>query len=406
LFLCSFLLFCITLNAKLAPLHTPSTGEAVGTGDSYIVIFKEDTPLEVFEKHIETSKAMVGEEAFGFVYKTVFKGYSAKLNSAQLLTIRQNQFVDFVEVDQVVKASACVSGESGSWGQTRVSQQEVIDLDGNYYASGTGGAEVFSYIMDTGVYLAHSDFEGRARFGFKAEASWNDDDRHGHGTHVASTVGGKIYGIAKQTNIVAVKVLGDNGSGSWAGVIAGCDYVAAQHQQRGKPSTANMSLGGGFSAAVNAAVNSAVQMGVFFAIAAGNNNQNACNFSPASAANAMCVGSTEVDSLGETSIDVRSYFSNWGTCTHIYAPGTLITGAWIGNPNAIHTISGTSMAAPHVCGLGALLLGDNQNMSPSQVKASLQTAATKDVIDMECGSNTGCLSSPNLLGYNGCATSL
>jgi len=298
---------------------------------------------------------------------------------------------------------SCSEQEQGSWGQTRVCQ-ENIQLDDSYTADPQSGAGVVAYIVDTGILTTHNDFQGRATFGFKAESGWSNSDGNGHGTHVASTVGGKKYGIAKKVELVAVKVLGDNGSGSWAGVIAGIDYVADQHQRKGKPSTANLSLGGARNQAINLAVDAAVDSGVVFVVAAGNDNGDACLYSPASAPKAISVGATDIgDHINGNEVDIRSYFSNYGTCTHIYAPGSLITAAWIGSNTAVNTISGTSMASPHVCGLACLLLGVAPSLKPAEVKHQLQQGGNQNMIDMQCeGARPVCSQSPNILAYNGC----
>jgi len=297
---------------------------------------------------------------------------------------------------------SCSHELAGSWGQTRISE-ELINLDGSYTATHTGGVGVTAYIVDTGVYVQNNDFQGRATFGFKASPQWSNTDSNGHGTHVASTVGGKLYGVAKRVSIVAVKVLGDNGQGTNSGVIAGIDYVATQHMSKGKPSTANLSLGGGKSTALNAAVDAAVDFGVVFVVAAGNDNDNACDYSPASAKEAITVGSTDVGSnLQGNDEDIRSYFSNYGSCVDVFAPGSLIKAAWIGNVTATNTISGTSMASPHVCGVVALLIGDSPMMSPAQVRTAILGTSNKAMIDMLCEGVSECLKSPNFLAYNGC----
>jgi len=201
--------------------------------------------------------------------------------------------------------------------------------------------------------------------------------------------------------LVAVKVLGDNGSGSNSGVIAGIDYVAKQHKARGKKSTANMSLGGTKSTALNQAVAAAVASGVSFVVAAGNDDANACNYSPASAPDAITVGATDIGVTSGTEVDIRSSFSNFGPCVDIFAPGSLIKAAWIGSTTATRTISGTSMASPHVAGLASLLLGD-ESLTPKQVKDRLISTGNKNFIDLLCGSDSVCKQSPNVLGYNGC----
>jgi len=397
-------LFALLASSQLAPLYS-SDKDIID--NNYIVVFKNEMSTDAFEHQIENVKSLVGDD-MGHVYKTALRGFSAKLNADQLLSIRRNQYVEFVEVDQVVRAievteeeQQCSLEPSDSWGQTRVSQRQ-LKLNGQYFASVNGGKGVTAYIVDTGIYVANTDFQGRAVFGFKASPTWSNTDANGHGTHVASTVGGKLYGIAKNVNLVAVKVLGDNGSGSNSGVIAGIDYVAEQRQSTGKPSTANLSLGGGKSVAVNAAVDGAVAGGTTFVVAAGNDNSDACNYSPASAPDAITVGATDTADQGVTEIDVRSTFSNYGRCVDIFGPGTLIKAAWIGSTTATRTISGTSMASPHVCGVASLFLGDASSSTPAQIFRQMNTTSNRNMITMNCGLSSACSASPNSLVFNGC----
>lgn len=238
------------------------------------------------------------------------------------------------------------------------------------------------YIIDTGIYVEHNDFAGRATFGFKAERSWSETDKHGHGTHVSSTIVGEKFGVARKAHAVAVKVLGDNGSGSNSGVVAGVDWVVSQYKANKKPSVINMSLGGSTSVILNAAVDAAFEAGIVVVVAAGNEDYDACDGSPSGASQVITVGSTEKGKFilkilrfflknsninlfiakSPSSPDVRSYFSNWGPCVDVFAPGTGITAAWIGRPDATNTISGTSMASPHVAGVATLHLGENPNV--------------------------------------------
>jgi subtilisin family serine protease len=245
---------------------------------------------------------------------------------------------------------------------------------------------VTAYIIDTGIRLSHEQFGGRAVSGFDAVDGGSADDCNGHGTHVAGTVGGTTYGVAKSVRLVAVRVLGCNGSGSTSGVIAGIDWVTGNHAT-GAPAVANMSLGGGASTALDNAVNASINDGVTYAIAAGNSNANACNTSPARVPNAITVGAT-------TSSDARSSFSNYGTCLDVFAPGSSITSAWHTSNSATNTISGTSMAAPHVAGVAALALGAVPSDTPAAVRTKIVNSATQGVVG-----NPGS-GSPNLLLYS------
>jgi cerevisin len=258
-----------------------------------------------------------------------------------------------------------------------------------YLYNSIDGEGITAYIVDTGINIHHVDFEGRATWGATIPEGDADEDGNGHGTHVAGTIGGKIHGVAKKANLVAVKVLRSNGSGSMSDVVSGVQWVAEAHalavkeaqkasgSSKSKASVANMSLGGGFSRALNMAVNAAVDAGVHFAVAAGNDNRDACQYSPASAEKAITVGATTIT-------DDRAWFSNYGKCTDVFAPGHNIKSTWIGSKTATNTISGTSMASPHVCGLMAYLLSleeDPSAVTPKQLKDKIIELATRKIIN-------------------------
>jgi len=292
--------------------------------------------------------------------------------------------------------------QDSDWGLSRISSRP-IDTDGHYYYPPKAANSIDVYIIDTGIYTAHSDFEGRAIFGFKAETSWPNTDDDGHGTHVASTVAGKLYGVAKKANLIAVKVLGGDGTGSTAGVIAGVDWAVKRRKASGKNSIGNMSLGGGLSSLMNKAVNAASLAGVFMVVAAGNEDSDACFSSPASATDVICVGATDLGpgNRPDESLDVRAYFSNYGTCVDVFAPGTTILGAWIGSTTAKRTISGTSMASPHVAGVAALFLDQHPTLTFAQLREKVETVASIDMIEMNCA-DSACSRSPNLMLFSGC----
>lgn len=248
----------------------------------------------------------------------------------------------------------------------------------------------------SGILLTHQEFEGRALWGANFVNDGRNTDCNGHGTHVAGTVGGRTVGIARGVTLFAVKVLGCSGSGTSAGVISGIQWVAQNARSRGRKSVANMSLGGGYSATENRAVAAVVDAGVPFAVAAGNENQNACNTSPASEPKAITVGATYF--TGNYAQDIRASFSNWGTCVDIFAPGQNIKSAWIGSNSAYNTISGTSMASPHVCGVAALIYASNPSHSAAQVKERMLSGSTANVISLQCSSSSGdCPRTPNKL---------
>ena len=234
-----------------------------------------------------------------------------------------------------------------------------------------------AYIIDTAIRFAHTQFGSRATSGYDAVDGGSADDCNGHGTHVAGTVGGSTYGVAKSVSLVAVRVLNCSGSGSTSGVIAGIDWVTGNHGP-GQPAVANMSLGGGASTALDNAVNNSINDGVTYAVAAGNGNiigqqQNACNFSPARVAAAITIGATD-------SSDRKASWSNYGNCVDWFAPGVSITSAWYTNNTATNTISGTSMATPHTAGVAAQYLQTNPGASPATVRSTLYNLTTKSIV--------------------------
>jgi serine protease len=359
----------------LAPLYSASSGRAVP--GSYIVVLRDDA-----SGASAASVAAVANASPRYVYTTVVRGFAAELNQGQLNALRSNPNVAYVEEDQIVEIRQTTQ-PNATWGLDRIDQRDR-PLNGTYVYNQTG-AGVHAYIIDTGIRLTHQEFSGRMGAGFDAVTSGgNANDCNGHGTHVAGTVGGTVYGVAKRVTLYPVRVLNCNGSGTNAGVIAGMDWVAQNHR---KPAVANMSLGGGASTTTDNAVQRMVNAGVTVVVAAGNENQNACNVSPARAASAFTVGST-------TSSDARSNFSNWGSCVDIFAPGSSITAAWHTSNTATNTISGTSMASPHVAGVVALYLQVNPSATPAQVKSAVVDLSTPNRISSP-GTN-----SPNRLLYS------
>ncbi|WP_246081552.1 S8 family peptidase [Nocardioides litoris] len=321
----------------------------------------------------EAQQAVEGEGGRVTEVYTELDGYAAVLTPEQLAEVRNDPATSFVQQDGVMSINATQTNPT--YGLDRIDQRNR-PLSGTYTYTRTG-AGVRSYVIDTGINASHQEFSGRVASGYTAiNDGRGTTDCNGHGTHVAGTVGGTRYGVAKGTTLVPVRVLGCNGSGSNSGVIAGMDWVASTAS---RPAVANMSLGGGADSATDAAVARMTNAGVTVVVAAGNENQNACNASPARAASAITVASS-------TSSDARSSFSNYGSCVDIFAPGSSITSAWIGSSTATNTISGTSMASPHVAGVAALYLQGNPSASPSTVTNALLGNATTNVVSGANGS--------------------
>ncbi|WP_212744155.1 S8 family peptidase [Ramlibacter sp. 2FC] len=320
------------------------------------------------------------------VYSRAIKGFAASLPEAALQAIRNNPNVDYVEQDQTVALKQVSSPQNqATWGLDRIDQADR-PLDTQYQFKSTG-AGVNAFVIDTGIRADHAEFSGRLKPGFSAIADANGtNDCNGHGTHVAGTLGGTTWGVAKGVSLIPVRVLDCNGSGSWSGVIAGVDWVANSTL---RPAVANMSLGGGASTAVDAAVAGAVSKGVTVVVAAGNNGVDACLSSPAREPSAITVGAS-------TSIDARASFSNLGPCVDIFAPGGVITSAWNTSATATNTISGTSMASPHVAGVAALALTANPGATPAAVATQVTSSATAGRL-MASSIGPG---SPNLLLYS------
>ncbi len=364
----------------------PAAAPAAGSDPDYIVLYKSGTNV--------TAKVQ-SEEARGNdvqdVFRSAVKGFVAPLDAADVARLRASSDVLLVEKDKPVEALSAGprSGPAASWGLDRIDQR-TLPLD-NQISTSQNGFGVTVYIIDTGIRADHSEFGGRVTVGFDAiNDGRNTNDCNGHGTHVAGTVGGATYGVAPQVSLVAVRVLNCAGSGSTSGVIAGIDWVTANHAA-GVSAVANMSLGGGYSLALNTATQNAIADGISFVVAAGNDNAIACNYSPASTPNAITVGAT-------TSSDARASYSNYGSCVDIFAPGSSITSSWNTSPTATNTISGTSMASPHVAGAAALILSGSPSSTPTQVATALTAASTTGVVtDPAAGS-------PNRLLFTGDAS--
>ena len=361
----------ISQGPTLAPLiraENPIAGE-------YIVVLKDGVAND---EEKSRGKAARKNGKVKFTYVSALNGFAAELTPEGVADLRADPDVAYIEEDGIVTLETTQSG--ATWGIDRIDQRSR-PLSGTYTYTSTGTG-VRAYIIDTGIQTSHSQFGGRASAVYDAIGDGrNGQDCNGHGTHVAGTVGSATYGVAKNVLLRAVRVLNCSGSGSNSGVIAGMDWVRTNHI---KPAVANMSLGGGFSSAVNTAANNLSNAGVFLAVAAGNSNANACNYSPSSASAVTSV-------MSSTSTDAKSSFSNFGSCTHLYAPGSSITSTWLNG--GTNTISGTSMATPHVTGVAALYKATFGDASSSTIRTWLINNATANVIT---GNPSG---TPNRLLY-------
>jgi subtilisin family serine protease len=370
-----------------APADPPLQAGAIrGSGGQpvagrYIVVFR---PGVGATESVARALAAKHKGQLKHTYKAALKGMAVELADAAAAALRQDPAVEYVEQDQVARISAEPIVQPGATiGLDRIDQR-FLPLSGTYSYSADGSG-VRVYIIDTGIYQGHGEFEGRALPGFDAiNPEGSADDCHGHGTHVAGTVGGSRYGVAKKVRLYAVRVLDCSGSGYYSEVIAGIDWVTAH---RVLPAVANMSLGGGYSEAMNQAVSNSIAAGVTYAIAAGNSTDDACYYSPSSTRNAITVAASDVS-------DNFAYFSNYGSCVDIIAPGVSITSAWIGGSGASRTIDGTSMASPHVAGSAALYLAGNPSSTPAQVGGALVSNATPGLIRGQLAGT------PNALLYN------
>ncbi|AOW00309.1 peptidase S8/S53 domain-containing protein [Yarrowia lipolytica] len=383
--------------------------------NAYIITLK-DVNEEEFENHLNWLKKMLGscDMELAGVTQTFsinsFKAYAGVFSQTVVDLIRASPLVSIVERDSIVHAYEYKEELDAPWGLARVSHRDRLNLGtfNKYVYDDTAGKGVTAYVIDTGVFVRHQDFDGRAKWGTTVPSGDVDEDANGHGTHCAGTIGGTKYGIAKQAEIVAVKVLRSDGSGTMSDVIGGVVYAAREHEEKTKKppkgwkgSTANMSLGGGFSPSLNLAVDSAVKAGINFAVAAGNDNSDACEYSPASSENAITVGASTLS-------DSRAYFSNKGKCVDVFGPGLNILSTYIGSKNAVATLSGTSMASPHIAGLLTYFLSlqpDSDSafatsVTPAQLKKNLLAFSTEGILT-DVGQET-----PNLLAYSGGGKSL
>ncbi len=438
------------IDKDSAPLLSSTTAVEKEIPHSYMVVFKDHVKDEHADQHHDwvasqhasslrkrDQSTFTTEGLFHDVWDTLtgvnhkyrlgnLKGYSGKFSPDVVELIRKHPDVEYVEIDSEVHTmekkhkkshdgdkDTEITQKSAPWGLARLSHRSSLSFGtfNKYLYDSNGGSGVTAYVIDTGVNYKHADFEGRARWGKTIPDNDEDADGNGHGSHCAGTIAGRRFGVAKNANVVGVKVLRSSGSGSMSDVVKGVEYAAEAHieelrqakkkNKKFRGSTANMSLGGGKSRTLDLAVNAAVEAGLHFAVAAGNDNSDACNYSPAGAENAVTVGATDVG-------DARASFSNKGKCVDIFAPGVNIQSVWTGGNHTVNTISGTSMASPHMCGLLTYLLslqperksGFYTPLSPKKLKQlvlDLGTPGTLSDVDAQ---------TINLLAFNGVGTNV
>jgi len=407
-------------SENVAPLVSSDSAQVIP--DSYIVVFKkhvDEAKVKYHhscihdyvseEKRSLSKRGLLGDFLSGIKHTfdfNSFQGYSGRFSEEILDKIRRSDEVAYIEKDQVVYATELQ--RNAPWGLARISHRSRLTFGtfNKYLYNDQGGEGVTVYIIDTGSNCNHEDFEGRCKWGITVPQGDEDIDGNGHGTHVAGTVAGKRFGVSKRAFVVPIKVLRSNGSGTMSDVIKGVEYAAKFHldeqnkaRKEGKVfkgSSANMSLGGGKSRTLDEAVNGAVSVGLNFAVAAGNDNRDACDYSPAAAENAVTVGASTIE-------DERAWFSNYGKCVDVFAPGKDIKSAWIGSNTNTNVISGTSMASPHVAGLMAYLLSlepdsssefYSTSLTPKELKNKIINLATRDSLT-KIPTDT-----PNLLIFN------
>ncbi|MEW2492784.1 S8 family peptidase [Streptomyces nodosus] len=357
------------LPAQAAPAEGKvlAAGSPTAIKDSYIVTLKQNAG---FTSTSSQGKGLITKYG-GNVKKTfgnALNGYTANLSATEARRLAADPSVASVEQNQTVHLTDTTQSNA-PWGLDRIDQAS-LPLSGTYTYPDSAGSGVTAYVIDTGVRITHSQISGRASYGYDAVSGGTPSDGNGHGTHVATTIAGSTYGVAKKAKIVAVRVLDASGSGTTAGVIAGVDWVTKNHSG---PSVANMSLGGGASSTLDTAVRNSIASGVTYAIAAGNDNANASSSSPARVTEAITVGAT-------TSTDARASYSNYGSVLDLFAPGSSITAGWNTSDTATNTISGTSMATPHVAGAAAVYLANHTSATPAQVSTALVNGATSGAV--------------------------
>lgn len=369
----------------------PKTGTSIK--NSYIVVYKPGVTDAQAAKHeaavTNRTDKITGISGVGGTFQVSgVKAYTVETDKTGIQLIANSGLVSLIEEDGVVSATAYTKQNNATWGLQRVSHR--YSGVQNYMYDDTAGSGTFVYVLDTGVLTGHADFKGRASWGANFVNGTPDTDENGHGTHCAGTIGGSVFGVAKKTNIIAVKVLDKSGGGSYSNVINGLNWVANDVQQKGRTgkAVASLSLAGGFSSSLNSAVNALYQAGIPVIVAAGNNGADASNYSPASAQYAITIGASDQQ-------DNKPSWSNFGSVVNIWAPGVGIMSDWYSCSTCVNTLSGTSMATPHVAGMTAYLMAKEGLKKPADLLKRLKYLAIANG-----AKNTGSGSNSDLL-FNG-----
>eukprot|EP01006_Ploeotia_vitrea_P028640 TRINITY_DN61302_c0_g1_i1.p1 TRINITY_DN61302_c0_g1~~TRINITY_DN61302_c0_g1_i1.p1 ORF type:complete len:405 (+),score=40.97 TRINITY_DN61302_c0_g1_i1:53-1267(+) len=374
--------------------------------DQYIIRLKNHERLDTLKSHLEelsshlTGLDMQTHHVFENLAEHGFVGYSARLSKIGLNFLLKQDIIESIEEDQMRYLYDCQKQtDNVDWGLTRTNVHNFTSSRSGYeyqYTTGSTGADIDAYVIDTGIYCDNNDFKnkkaGTCTFGFSAVTNIfgqvDETDGNGHGTHVSGTIAGQTYGVAKEANLIAVKVMSDKGSGSSSNILAGIDWVVGNVKKTNKVSVANLSIGGGFSQTENDAIKSATDANIVMVVAAGNEDSDACDTSPASEPSAITVAASDDKNK-------RASYSNWGSCVDVFGPGSDITSTWIDSPDATNTISGTSMASPHVCGVAAKIRSHDPSLTVSEVTNKIINDATTDAISDVKGT-------PNLMVYSAC----
>ena len=344
----------LVASVLVAPTFAAGNPNCTEVDGAYIVTFSKGAVVANEIKNVNGRDVTPK-----FMYDEAVNGFAGFLTGAQVCNFKKRGNVLSVEADKEVSINATQPG--ATWGLDRIDQATGLDTKYDYVSTGLG---VDAYVIDTGILASHTDFGGRVKSGYTAISDRRGTtDCNGHGTHVAGTIGGTKYGVAKAVNLIPVRVLDCRGFGAYSGVIAGVNWAISNHAA-GKPAVANLSLGGPVSDTLDLAINNLIADGVTVVVAAGNSTANACNYSPSRVPDAITVAAS-------TNSDTLASFSNTGSCVDIIAPGVNITSAWIGKNNATNTISGTSMASPHVAGAIARTLGGAVSITSSSTKVSI-----------------------------------